>query len=220
MLGAEQGLLSLGLAAPRPRPRYRWPLLQHLMFVARHGETAWNLAGRWQGQTDIPLSDAGRAQARALGAALAGRGIVAVHASDLQRATETAEIVAGMLGITALNVDARLRERGFGCFEGLSREECAARHPEAWARYLADRRATPPGGEPQLEVATRVVAALTEIARAPRAADEATLVISHGGTIRTFIHEVTGAAPPPLENGALFVARYAGQRFVSVTRAE
>src|SRR3982751_4674804 len=88
-----------------------------LVFLARHGETAWNRAGRWQGKTDIPLSDAGRAQARALGAGLVGRGIVAVHASDLQRATETAEIIAGMLGIAALTVDARLGERGFGCFE-------------------------------------------------------------------------------------------------------
>ena len=190
-----------------------------LLFLARHGETAWNQAGRWQGKTDIPLSDAGRAQARALGACLVGRGIVEVHASDLQRAAETAEIVAGMLGIAPLKVDARLRERGFGCFEGFTPAECAERYPEAWARYVADRRATPPGGEPQTEVAARAVAALTELARAPRAADGPTLVVSHGGTIRTFIHEVTGTPPPPLENGALFVARWAGERFVSVTRA-
>jgi broad specificity phosphatase PhoE len=194
-------------------------LLDHrLVFLARHGETDWNRVGRWQGKTDIPLSDAGRAQARELAACLAGRGIVEVHASDLARATETAQIVAGALGVAALNVDARLRERGFGCFEGFTRDECAERHPEAWARYLADRRSTPPGGEPQADVAARVVAVLTEIARAPRVAGEATLVVSHGGTIRTFIHEVTGAAPPPLENGALFVARYAGDRFTSVTR--
>jgi broad specificity phosphatase PhoE len=190
------------------------------VFLARHGETAWNRAGRWQGKTDIPLSDVGRAQARALGAALAGRGIAAVHASDLSRAAETAEIVAGMLGIAAFSRDARLRERGFGCFEGFTREECAERHPEAWARYLADRRSTPPGGEPQPEVAARVIAALTDLARAPGTPGEATLVISHGGTIRTFIHEVTGAAPPPLDNGAVFVARWEDRgegRFVSVT---
>jgi len=191
---------------------------ERLLFVARHGETDWNRDGRWQGKTDIPLSDVGRAQARVLAAGLVGRGIVDVHASDLQRATETAEIVAGLLGIAALKVDERLRERGFGCFESLTREQCAERHPDAWARYLADRRSTPPGGEPQLEVAARVVAVMTEIARAPRAADGATLVVSHGGTIRTFIHEVTGAPPPPLENGALFLARWADERFLSVTR--
>lgn len=193
--------------------------MHRLLFLARHGETEWNRVGRWQGKTDIPLSEVGRAQARELAASLVGRGIAEVHASDLQRATETAQIIARELGLAAtLKLDARLRERGFGCFEGFTRDECAARHPEAWARYLADRRATPPGGEPQPEVAARVVAALTEIARAPRAGGAATLVVSHGGTIRTFVHEVTGAAPPPLENGALFLARYAGERFVSVTR--
>jgi len=208
--GNPRGVLPCSTGVNRPADR--------LLFLARHGETAWNRAGRWQGKTDIPLSDAGREQARALAAYLVGRGIAAVHASDLQRATETAQIVAGLLGIAAFNVDARLRERGFGCFEGFTREECAAHHPEAWARYLADRRATPPGGEPQPEVAARVVAALTEIAHASRATAEATLIVSHGGTIRTFIHEVTGAAPPPLENGALFLARWTGDRFISVTR--
>jgi probable phosphoglycerate mutase len=187
-----------------------------LLFIARHGETAWNRVGRWQGKTDIPLSEAGRAQARALGARLAGLGITVVHASDLRRATETAEIIAGILAIAAVNLDARLRERGFGCFEGLTGDECAARYPDAWARYLADRRATPPGGEPQPEVSARMVGAMTDIARSSRAMSAATLVVSHGGAIRTFIHEVTGAAPPPLENGALFVAPWVGDRFVEV----
>ena len=190
-----------------------------LLFLARHGETAWNQAGRWQGKTDIPLSDAGRAQARALGACLVGRGIVEVHASDLQRAAETAEIVAGMLGIAPLKVDARLRERGFGCFEGFTPAECAERYPEAWARYVADRRATPPGGEPQTEVAARAVAALTELACAPRAArrtDAGGIARRHDPNLHPRSH---GYATPPLENGALFVARWAGERFVSVTRA-
>jgi len=212
--GNPRGVLPCSAVVNRAADR----LLDHrLLFLARHGETEWNREGRWQGKTDIPLSDVGRAQARALAAGLLGRGIGAVHASDLQRATETAKIVAELLGIAALNVDARLRERGFGCFEGFTREECAARHPEAWARYLADRRSTPPGAEPQPEVAARIVAALTEIARAARAAVDATLVVSHGGTIRTFIHEVTGTPPPPLENGALFLARHDGDRFLSVT---
>ena len=194
------------------------PPPERLLFLVRHGETEWNRVGRWQGKTDIPLSDVGRQQARALAAELMGRGIADVHASDLRRAMETAQLIAAALGVAEPKVDARLRERGFGCFEGFTREECAERHPDAWTRYLADRRATPPGGEPQADVAARILAALTDIARAPVAADAATLVVSHGGAIRTFIHEVTGEAPPPLENGALFLARWAGARFVSVTR--
>lgn len=192
---------------------------ERLLFLVRHGETEWNRVGRWQGRTDIPLSDVGRQQARALAAQLTGRGIADVHASDLRRAMETAQLVAAALGVGEPRVDPRLRERGFGCFEGFTREECAERHPEAWMRYLADRRSTPPGGEPQAEVAARLIAALTDIARSPVAAGAATLVVSHGGAIRTFIHEVTGTAPPPLENGALFLARWANERFVSVEPA-
>jgi broad specificity phosphatase PhoE len=187
------------------------------LFVARHGETEWNRVGRWQGNTDIPLSEVGRAQARALGERLRGLGIAQVHASHLERARETADIVAKLLTVPTCTVDQRLRERGFGCFEGLTRAECAERYPVAWGQYLADRRSTPPDAEPQPAVEARVVAALTDIARVPVRAGEATLVISHGGAIRTFIHAVTGAAPPPLDNGALFLACYDVDRFVSVT---
>ena len=59
---------------------------------------------------------------------------------------------------------------------------------------------------------------MTEIARAPRPTGDATLVVSHGGALRTFIHEITGTPPPPLENGAVFLAHYATDRFISVTR--
>ncbi len=139
---------------------------QRVVFLARHGETEWNRVGRWQGKTDIPLSDVGRAQAQALKDRMRGRGIVRVYASDLGRARETADIVAGALGLAPATLDERLRERGFGCFEGLTRAECERHHPEAWARYLADRRSTPPDAEPQPEVVARMMSALTDIAAA------------------------------------------------------
>ena len=185
------------------------------IFLARHGETEWNRVGRWQGRTDIPLSDVGRAQALALAERLRGRAIAQIHTSDLSRAHETARVVAATLGIPAVGVDPRLRERGFGCFEGLTREECALHHPEAWQRYLADRRSTPPGAEPQTEVVTRVVEGLTAIAQATEVG-QVTLVVSHGGAIRSFMSAVNGQPPPPLTNGALLVARFVDQRFVAV----
>jgi len=184
------------------------------IFLARHGETEWNRVGRWQGRTDIPLSDVGRAQAQALRERLSGRGIVRVYASDLGRARETADIVATALGLTPVTLDERLRERGFGCFEGLTRAECQLHHPEAWARYLADRRSTPPNAEPQPQVVARMMAALTEIAAATPD-DGAVLAVSHGGAIRSFVHAVTGLTPPPLDNGALFRAHFHGNRFVA-----
>jgi len=186
------------------------------IFLARHGETEWNRIGRWQGKTDIPLSDVGRAQARTLGERLCDRGITQIYASDLSRARETAEIVGATLGVARLSVDPRLRERGFGCFEGLTREECAERHAEAWARYLTDRRSTPADAEPQDEVVARVVAAMTAIAESANRIGH-TLVVSHGAAIRSFVHTITGTAPPPLANTALFLVSYGLEGFRSVT---
>ena len=192
------------------------------VYLARHGETEWNRIGRWQGATDIPLSEVGRAQARLLAGRLRARGIGRVHASHLSRALETAQIVAAGLELPAPVVDARLRERGYGAFEGLTREQCAQRFPEVWERYLADRRALPPGAEPQASVVDRITAALTEIASAEATVDSAVLVVSHGGTIRSFIHHATGLVPTPLENGAMFKIRFQRGVVVSAssTRAE
>jgi broad specificity phosphatase PhoE len=185
------------------------------IFLARHGETEWNRIGRWQGRTDIPLSEVGRAQASVLADRLRGRGITEIYASDLSRARETAEIVAAALGVTRVSLDPRLRERGFGCFEGLTREECAERHAEAWARYLADRRDSPPDAEPQDQVVARFVAAVTSVAEVTDR-DGHVLVVSHGAAIRTFIHAVTGTAPAPLANTAVFLVGYEAGKFASV----
>lgn len=188
------------------------------IFLARHGETEWNRIGRWQGRTDIPLSDVGRAQALALAERVRDHGITEVHASDLSRARETAEIVAAALGVTRLGLEPRLRERGFGCFEGLTREECAERHAEAWQRYLADRRDTPGDAEPYEDVVTRVVAGLTALAE-PATPGRHILVVSHGAAIRSFIHAVTGSAPPPLANTALFRVTFDGKAFSAIEPA-
>jgi broad specificity phosphatase PhoE len=185
------------------------------VFLARHGETEWNLVGRWQGATDTRLSDTGRAQARALAERLRRLGPEAVgqiHASDLDRAVETATIVAEALGLPAPRRDQRLRERGFGCFEGLTREECAVQHPEVWARYLADRRSTPPGAEPQETIVARVLEVMHEIA-STAVAGQPPLVVSHGGAIRTFAHAALGVSLPPVGNGAVFRVLFAEGRF-------
>ena len=185
------------------------------ILLARHGETEWNRIGRWQGATDIPLSDVGRSQARALATQLAGDAPRAVYCSQLSRASETAEIIVSTLGLDVpIAVDARLRERGYGWFEGLTREECAERHPDAWARYLADRRAVPPDAEPHADVVARVTAAMRDIASEAVAADGPTLVVSHGGSIRSFVHAAVGVTLPPLGNGAIVRLAFVGGRFV------
>ncbi len=177
------------------------------IYLARHGETSWNREGRWQGHTDIALNDVGLAQARALGELLRGRDIARIHSSDLARARRTAETAAGILGVTELVIDADLRERSFGIFEGLTRRECEERHPEHWTSYRVDPRQVPPGAESQEALADRMYAAVERaVARRHDGDDAPVLVVSHGGSIRALLARATGTMPPPLENVAVFRA--------------
>ncbi|HXU80049.1 MAG TPA: histidine phosphatase family protein, partial [Polyangia bacterium] len=175
-------------------------MIRRTIYLARHGETPWNKEGRWQGHTDVALNEEGRLQAHALGRALVARGIVRAHASDLLRARETGEIIATLLGLPPLATDPGLRERGFGVFEGLTREESEARFPEAWALYKAGAGDSPPGGEPREEVVARMRASVQALAQALRAHHPdtgAALAISHGGAMRLLVKSITGELPPP-----------------------
>ena len=181
--------------------------IHRVLYLARHGETSWNREGRWQGHTDIALNETGHGQARALGELLRGRDIGRIHTSDLARARQTAETAAEILGISEVVVDAALRERSFGIFEGLTRRECEERHPDLWTSYRADPRQVPPGAESQEALAERVHAAVGRaVARRHAADDLPVLVVSHGGSIRALLARVTGTMPPPLENVAVFRA--------------
>jgi probable phosphoglycerate mutase len=192
--------------------------LRRIIYLARHGETSWNREGRWQGHTDIALNDAGLAQARALGEFLRAHGIGRIYASDLARARQTAEAVAAILGVTEIVVDAALRERSFGIFEGLTRSECEQRHPEHWRSYRSDPSLVPPGAESQDTLAARMREAVARAVVRRNAADDApVLIVSHGGSIRTLIARATGTMPPPLENGAVFSAAVVAGALTDVT---
>ncbi len=187
----------------------------HIVYLARHGETDWNRDGRWQGQTDIPLNEAGRAQSLQLAERLRAAGVAQVTASDLSRARETAEIVARTLGVPFLGTDPGLRERNFGVFEGLTRDEVARKYPGQWADYTADRRVLPPQSEAHATVQERMLAALFRLALDTTPA-HATLAVSHGGAIRLALVAATGKEFPPLPNGALFRILIENERFVEV----
>jgi probable phosphoglycerate mutase len=193
--------------------------LGRIIYLARHGETSWNREGRWQGHTDVALNEVGLAQARALGELLRGRGIARVHTSDLARARQTAEAAAALLGVSDIVVDRALRERSFGVFEGLTRQECELRHPEHWESYRADPRHVPPGAESQDALADRMLEALARaVARRDEIDDTPVLIVSHGGSIRALVARVTGTMPPPLDNIAVFSAVAAAGGLEDVAR--
>ncbi|MEO6575887.1 MAG: histidine phosphatase family protein [Polyangiaceae bacterium] len=181
-----------------------------LVFLARHGETEWNAIGKLQGHTDVPLNEAGRAQAGALGEALASEGIASVTTSDLSRARATGAIVAERLSLAPPRVDADLRERRFGIFEGLTREECITQHPEAWAAWLS-ASASPAGGELAEHVVERMTRALTRVVE--HAHNGPALVVSHGGVMRLWLLALLGAPVPPIGNGTVYLLEHDGVRF-------
>ena len=164
------------------------------LFLARHGETDWNAERRWQGHTDTFLNERGRAQARELAERARALGITALGSSDLERARRTAHIVAEALGgLPVLAPDERLRERGFGGFEGLTAAECEARFPDAWARYREDARSCPPDAEPHDAFRTRVVSAI--VRAADHAAEHTLLLVAHGGVLRAIADDPKCAIP-------------------------
>ena len=173
-----------------------------VVYLARHGETDWNRMRRWQGATDVPLNDEGRAQARALAARLGDLGLSRVWSSDLSRASETAAIVSAELALPRAGTLAHFRERSFGVFEGLTREECEARYPDAWRAYVEDHRTTPPEAEPAEAVVARMRAGIFRVAR--ESGEGATLVVSHGACIRMTLAALGGAPRPPIANAAVF----------------
>lgn len=145
----------------------------------RHGQTLWNLEGRFQGHTDIPLTEAGEAQAAAAAERLASLRPAAVVSSDLSRAAVTARALADRLGLD-VRLDERLRERSGGSWEGLTGAEIRAKFPEAWETWQ------PEDGEAERPVGERVAAAV-EQAVGSLGAGELLVVVGHGGSIRAGI---------------------------------
>jgi broad specificity phosphatase PhoE len=150
------------------------------ILLARHGQSDWNAAGRWQGHADRPLTELGRRQAELLAAELAGVSLDAAYASDLRRAWETAEIALGGRRLEIVRLP-ELREVDVGSWSGLSRAEVAERFPEAFERWRSGGHGWE-DGEPYEVMAARVVAAVHRIAGAHPGGR--ILAVSHGGPIR------------------------------------
>jgi broad specificity phosphatase PhoE len=173
------------------------------LLLARHGETDWNRELRIQGHSDVDLNEAGRAQARALAEELAGVDLDAVYSSDLSRARETADIVAATKGLR-VRIDPELREREYGSWEGLTREEIEQRFG-THAHH---------DGETDAQVRERMVRAATRIVAAHPG--ENVLVVSHGGALNALWHHAFGARLGRWPNCAVYGLAFRDGAFVAV----
>lgn len=168
------------------------------LILIRHGETDWNRDRRIQGATDIPLNDTGRAQAHEAATTLRERldlAGVTIASSDLSRARETAEIIAGDLDLEAPRTYRGLRERSYGEAEGLDVDEFRRR----WGDWHC---AEVPGAEPWPQLRRRGIAALGRVVRDHRRATAPTastlIVVSHGAFIREIMRHATAGELPPV----------------------
>lgn len=163
------------------------------LICVRHGRTAWNAERRFQGQTDIPLDDEGRAQAQALAAHLRGERFDLALTSDLSRAVATAEAICAGRELL-LERDPELREMGFGIWEGLTWPEIVASDPSIDYSYeKSPRHYTPEGGESWDALVARVDAALQRICRRTHDGGRI-LLVSHAGVMHAIVHAVTRTA--------------------------
>jgi broad specificity phosphatase PhoE len=160
------------------------------LLLARHGETDWNRTFRIQGSSDIELNELGRRQAQALARELTDVDLDAIYSSDLRRARATAEAVAATHGLE-VRFDPRLRERSFGSWEGLTRDDVAA---------------LPAGshhdGETDDEVRERMLEAVQAIA--DEHPGEQVLVVSHGAALNTLWHHALGERVERWANCAVY----------------
>ncbi len=156
------------------------------VLLLRHGRTQWNAESRYQGQADPPLDDIGLAQAYEAAALLAALRPGAIVSSDLRRATQTAAPLSEITGVK-VQVDARLRERSLGHWEGLTRGEVQKLYPEEFAEWLAGRDVSSRGGESRAALAERSVAAFRDLPEV-----EVAVVVTHSATAMALCSALLG----------------------------
>jgi probable phosphoglycerate mutase len=186
------------------------------LHLLRHGETDWNAEQRWQGHSDRSLNALGRQQAAAIAPAVAALRPVAIHASDLARATDTAAPTADRVGLQVI-VDPALREIDTGSWTGRRRTEILAAEPGAVGRHEGGETSWE-GGETFADLQDRVVEALERLAGV-YASHDVVAVFAHGGVIRAAVAHAAGGdwrdarrGIAPLIHGSLTVVDVPGWR--------
>ncbi len=177
----------------------------------RHGQTEWNVTGRYQGQSDVKLTEEGRAQAAKLAENFPVDQIDAIYASDLCRAMVTAETIAERFGLE-VQAEPAFRELSFGDWEGLTYQQIVAKWEDAMANFMQHPDILEiPGGESFPAVQQRAMARLRELIT--KHEGETIVVVAHGAVLRTML---TAALHMPLQylwsirqfNTAVNIVRY------------
>lgn len=160
------------------------------IYLVRHGETEWNALMKFQGHSDVPLSEKGREQAAQIGKRLASENIQGFYSSDLARAFETASLISSHHGMDIETVP-DLRELHFGHWEGLTSQEIKESFTEKVKKWWDDPLSTRiPGGETLAEMVERNVRAIKNIVETNSGKN--VVVVSHGGSIRSIVATVLG----------------------------
>jgi len=160
------------------------------LLLTRHGQTDWNIAGRYQGHSDIPLNQMGQSQAAKIAQRLSQETIHAIYTSDLSRAAHTAQAIADFHQLE-IKKDLRWRELSFGDWEGMTYKEMSTHSPDLFSKWMLDSmNISTPNGETLAQLAERAKAALDEIKRIHK--DQTVLVVSHSGAIQSLLSTVLG----------------------------
>ena len=167
--------------------------MKRKVILWRHGRTAWNAVGRFQGQSDIPLDDVGLGQAARAAKALAKLHPSRIVSSDLVRAKATADALAVITGLN-VETDKGLRETWAGEWEGKTREELEEQYPGELSVWAAGSDARPGGGETRLEVAERTVAVVDRLLM-DLGDDQTVIIATHGGAARAAIGKLLELPP-------------------------
>jgi broad specificity phosphatase PhoE len=164
-----------------------------LFYLLRHGETEWNAENRFCGCTDVPLSEAGRGQARSVATRLKPIPFEALYSSPLERALETARVISESVGLQPVP-DFRLVELDYGQWEGKTVAGIMESEPETFRAWDANpARFAPPGGESGLAAQQRVVSCLDSLAAKHPVGP--VLVVFHKTVCRLAICHVLGMSP-------------------------
>lgn len=163
------------------------------LWLARHGQTIWTVDDKFNGWSDIPLTETGRAQARGLGDWLQGEALAAVYSSPLSRCVETARLAGAPHGLEPVLLP-ELKELHYGAWDGLPRPDIIANYPAEWEAWVCDPAGqAAPDGETGYAVLARAVPALQALVA--RHAGETVLVVAHKAVNRLLLCDFLGVPP-------------------------